>query len=328
MAHIAQSIVVKIVKRGLLSMSLVLLAAGLLNIVAGASNLDPPQTLWGGMTLDSTSAASGTALTALVEGTDVATTTMMTQGYVIDLPGDDPALPGIQGGTPGDLVSFALNGYEIAETTTWTSGPANLDLSNAPFTYTKTLTVSGTLSHSFPAHDGTPAITLQAQGQDLGPTAIEIRANQDCTDVAGEAIRRCFAITPTATLTQSATITFYFYDNQIPPGESCTSVNAYRWEGNGWSAPLTLDTGFGTEGRSCMTAPYTQPHGLRVTNVDALGHFVLRSTTPTAVDRHTLSAHTSSGAAILGPGLGLILLLGVYVATLTHRGRITFPIRK
>jgi len=158
---------------------------------------------------------------------------------------------------------------------------------------TKDLIVGGALSNSgdirqtkvvnaaadvgFFATGGYGGVLLNANGLDLGSTTVSIRGNQDCTAVAGETVRRCFDLAPANATGRNATVTFFFAGSEIPPGQSCAALNAYRWDGSRW-AGLALDPGYGTAGRTCGG----DPQSVRVQNVAAFSRFVLRAGGPAA----------------------------------------------
>jgi hypothetical protein len=169
----------------------------------------------------------------------------------------------------------------------------------------RTQTVNGSSDVSFFNTGGYGGVTLNANGTDLGSTTVRIRGNQDCTIVAGETVRRCFDISPTNTTGRNAAITFYFANSEIPGGQSCSNLNGYRWTGSGWEV-LTLDTAYGTNGRSCGS----DPRSLRVKNVASFSDFVLQETSPTAI---TLRGLTARSGGLVG---GWLLLVGSAAAAL------------
>lgn len=249
-----------------------------------------PHWLWGTVTLDSSLADDGTPVRMLVQGVNVITTTALTAGsdaglYSTAVPADDLTRPGVQGGVNGALIEFGLPGYEIGQTVTWIQGQVlRRDLHNGPFTYTFVDTINGESDFIFPAHDGNPGLIINANGVDLGATSLQIHANQECVN-AQNAVRRCFQITPMNATGRNATLTFYFYSNQIPIGRSCEALNAYHWNGSGWQI-LT------SELRDCEH----DPHSLRVSGVTDFSQFVLADTTPAAVTLLTFLGRPEEGA--------------------------------
>ena len=72
-------------------------------------------------------------MTAWVNGTQFAETQTFLDGaasvYRLDVPGDDPDTPGVEGGRDGDSVRFKVAGFDADQTATWRSGSyARLDL--------------------------------------------------------------------------------------------------------------------------------------------------------------------------------------------------------
>lgn len=265
----------------------------------------PPHWLWGAITLDGTLAEDGTPVRVLVQGVNVVTTTVRTANgvaglYSIAVPADDPVRAGVQGGTPGDPVTFGIDGYELVPMTVWTLGKVqNLPLSNGPFTYTFAADISGTQNFTFTTRDGHPALIINAGGAGLGATTIHIRANQDCTTVPGEGVRRCFDITPANPTGQNATLTFYFYSSQMPGGSLCEDMHVYHWDGGAWQ-PLTLDA------RDCEH----DPHWVRVTGVADFSPFVLAANVPNAVTLRALVARPAwslLGFCVLLSGVAIVL---------------------
>jgi hypothetical protein len=128
-----------------------------------------PMTLYGTLTLNGGPATAGTVISAVITGTVVATATVSINGgqsvYQFTVPGDDPDTPGVQGGTPGSVIAFAVSGYVINQTTTWTSGAVvNLDLTGSSPTNTPTATQTATSTNTNTAtatatNTATPTVT-------------------------------------------------------------------------------------------------------------------------------------------------------------------------
>jgi hypothetical protein len=163
-------------------------------------------------------------------------------------------------------------------------------------TLRQTQDVNGSSDVAFFNTGGYGGVTINGTG--LGSTEVTIRGNQDCTTSGGDTVKRCFDIAPTNT--NSATVTFYFADSEIPAGQSCTGMEGYHWNGAGWDQ-LTLDTSYGASGRDCSSAP----HSLRVQNVGAFSPFVIKAGTPTAV---TLRSFAAAPATAMPWALLLLLL--------------------
>ncbi len=151
-------------------------------------------------------------------------------------------------------------------------------------TYHQTKSVNGSSDVSFPKEGG---LILNANGQNLGSTQVVDTANGVCAGVTpGDAVQHCYLITPTLSTGLDATITFYYRNGEIPSGQSCTSMEAYRWTG-AWDTMLTRDSTYGTEGRMCGGDPYS----IRVVDVNAFSPFAIHapkladiSAEPSAID--------------------------------------------
>lgn len=140
-------------------------------------------------------------------------------------------------------------------------------------TYYQTKPVNGSSDVSFPKAGG---LIINANGQDLGSTQVADTANGVCAGVtAGDAVRHCYSITPTLSTGRDATVTFYYRSNEIPAGQSCASMEAYRWTG-AWDTRLTRDLTYGTDGRMCGGDPYS----IRVIDVDAFSPFAIHQPLP------------------------------------------------
>jgi hypothetical protein len=135
--------------------------------------------------------------------------------------------------------------------------------------YHQTQDVLGSAEVGFPKAGG---IIINANGNDLSSTQVSIRAGQDCTAQAGETVRHCYDITPTNSTGVSATISFFYNDSERA-GHACNALNAHRWDGGGWSDPLTLENAYGTGGRACGANPLS----LRVKDVTDFSPFALKS---------------------------------------------------
>ena len=83
-----------------------------------------PSTFYGTVIADE--GQSGQTITAVINGTAVATAAIVQQGgravYTIKISGDDPATEVIEGGQAGDLIYWQIDGKLIQETAVWQSG--------------------------------------------------------------------------------------------------------------------------------------------------------------------------------------------------------------
>ena len=179
------------------------------------------------------------------------------------------------------LATDTVNFYDLTVnpgSTLVKVGASNFDVDN-------TLTNNGTLQRTQNVNDsgnviffytgGYGGLVLDAKGVDLGPTTVQIKGNQDCTDMAGETVQRCFDITPTNTSGRDATITFYFHSSELS-GNACSTLDAYHWNESSWDAALTLDTSYDGDGRMCGS----DPQSVRVKNVSDFSPFMLKSGAP------------------------------------------------
>jgi hypothetical protein len=85
-----------------------------------------PSSFYGIVLLDGAVVPDGTLVSTWIDGTKVAeTTTSSVNGdsvYVVDIPGDDPATPSIEGGQDGDTIIFQVAGIEADQTALWAGG--------------------------------------------------------------------------------------------------------------------------------------------------------------------------------------------------------------
>jgi len=264
-----------------------------------------PYTLDGTVTLDGVPAPDGTVVTILTNGTAVTTAQVISGQYQAAIPSDNIATAQVDGGIDGDVITFAVDRYEIKETDVWQAGGSGtLDLTNGTFVYNESGAIDGNTNVTFYAHDNNPSLIFNANGNDLGATTIEVRANQDCTTVADETVTRCFNISPLNNTGRNATITFTFYESQIPAGQTCAAMNVYHHDGTNWSSPLTLDN------LDCASSPHT----IRVTGVTDFSPFVIKGDgSPTAVSLQSFSATGNNGGltAVLIVVSLLFVMMGV-----------------
>jgi uncharacterized repeat protein (TIGR01451 family) len=151
--------------------------------------------------------------------------------------------------------------------------PTSFDLtgvfSHTGGTYYQTRSVTGGGDVGFPKAGG---VILNANGQDLGVTQVALTAGELCTGTsAGNAVEHCYVITPTNATGRDATVTFYYRDDELPPGHACSVMQAHRWDGS-WDHVLTRDAAYGSDGRMCGG----DPQSIRVTNVTTFSPFALR----------------------------------------------------
>ena len=91
----------------------------------------PPSKFYGTVMVDGEYVSDGTVISAWISGTQYETTTTFTyEGesvYVIEVPGDDPDTPEVEGGVDGDTVAFKVGDLTANQTGTWISG-SNVEL--------------------------------------------------------------------------------------------------------------------------------------------------------------------------------------------------------
>lgn len=99
-----------------------------------------PCAFWGSVSADGSPLPDGTVISAWITGTKVAQSATTTYNgssvYTMDVPADDPAVAGIQGGQDGVAVRFRIGTLWAAETGTWQEGDVNhVNLTAAPASY-------------------------------------------------------------------------------------------------------------------------------------------------------------------------------------------------
>ena len=102
-------------------------------VVQVAFALPPlPSSFYGTVKVDGVNVPAGTLVAAWIGGMKYAETIVSTFSgdtvYSLNVPGDDPATPGIiEGGNPGDTILFTIGSNPADQTGTWQSG-ANVQL--------------------------------------------------------------------------------------------------------------------------------------------------------------------------------------------------------
>lgn len=162
-------------------------------------------------------------------------------------------------------------------------------------TYHQTKSVNGSSPVGFPKEGG---LIINANGQNLGSTQVADTANAVCAGVtAGDAVRHCTLITPTHS-GGDATLTFYYRSSEIPTGQSCASMEAYRWTG-AWDTMLTRDASYGDDGRMCGS----DPRSIRVIGVNAFSPFALHQPMPANILVAPTALNFGEQAVAAGPTL-------------------------
>jgi hypothetical protein len=105
--------------------------------ITGAAPPPLPSSFHGTAQISGADVPAGTPVSALIAGVVYAeTSTFLAEGasvFIIDVPGDDPDTPGIEGGSAGDTIVFQLDGFDADQTGTWSPGSyVRLDLTATP----------------------------------------------------------------------------------------------------------------------------------------------------------------------------------------------------
>lgn len=122
--------------------ALLLVFATLAGQVSNVSALPPlPSSFWGMATFDGENAPLGATVSAWINGVRYASgfTQLYQESviYALDVPGDDPSTPAVEGGVPGSLIVFNIDDFTIPQTSLWQSGTnVQLDLTVVSLSYT------------------------------------------------------------------------------------------------------------------------------------------------------------------------------------------------
>lgn len=133
----------------------------------------PPHAIVGTATLDGATAAEGTVVAALVDGTEGGTATADADGGFVLLvePGDDDSFA-------GKTISFTVGGKDAAETTDWVQGNAEeIDLTAGEGAAVTAATTTTATATGADGADGSPGLPgrrgiqgLQGETGPAGPT--------------------------------------------------------------------------------------------------------------------------------------------------------------
>jgi hypothetical protein len=136
----------------ILLLSLTLLLVISTSAAALAAPPPLPSSLYGTVQLGGAVVPDGTFISTWINGTKVAETTSLSVNgdsvYIVDVPGDDPDTPTIEGGQEGDTIVFQVAGIEADQTALWTGGEVterNLTATPKPiagFTTSKAMNVA------------------------------------------------------------------------------------------------------------------------------------------------------------------------------------------
>jgi hypothetical protein len=96
-----------------------------------------PSSFYGTVKVDGANVPVGTTVSAWINGVNYAETTVLPYNgdtvYSLDVPGDDPETPGVEGGISGDTVVFYIGDQLADQTASWQSGTnVELDLTHPP----------------------------------------------------------------------------------------------------------------------------------------------------------------------------------------------------
>lgn len=163
----------------------------------------------------------------------------------------------------GDWINYGTvltNGHVISFTGT---GPQALQ---------ETRVVSGSAPVRFLDDGGGGGVVVHPNGQNLGQVTVAVDLNEECTTVGDDVFARCFDLETEHPPASGVTLTFFFYPDEIPAGQSCSGSEVYHWNGSAWEA-MARDSGYGIDGRMCAA----EPCSVRVEDVTDFSPFVLRS---------------------------------------------------
>jgi hypothetical protein len=127
--------------------------------------------------------------------------------------------------------------------------------------------VAGSSDVAFLNVGGYGGVVINANGQALGDTLVEIKGNQDCEGAADEAVKRCFEISPANTSGLNATVTFYFDSSDMIGGSQCgENTRVYHYHGGSWQAETV-------SAYDCSSNLYS----ITATDVSSFSPFVLKN---------------------------------------------------
>jgi hypothetical protein len=88
-----------------------------------------PCAFWGNVSINGQNIPAGTLITAWISDTQVTQTTALIRNgasvYTLDIPGDNPDTPALDGGNPGEVVRFKVGTWWAEESGTWQTGDAS-----------------------------------------------------------------------------------------------------------------------------------------------------------------------------------------------------------
>ena len=111
---------------------LVVVFLSLIMVEAGFAEPPPmPSSFYGTVKANGSNVPLSTKISAWIDGVKYTETSVIVFNsdtvYNLDVPGDIISTPEIEGGKPGDLITFSINGVFANQTGTWQSG-TNIEL--------------------------------------------------------------------------------------------------------------------------------------------------------------------------------------------------------
>ena len=169
--------------------------------------------------------------------------------------------------------------------------------------------VSGSTDVGFFNTGSYGGLLINPNSDNLGDTTVIIKGNQDCTPTAGDTVKRCFDITPSANNTGTPKTVTFFFDSSEESGNDCVDMEAYHYTGSLNWVLLGRNLSYGTDGRACGA----NPRSIQVNNVDSFSAFALNEPGgPTSITLVSFTGTTRSGNLILvGASVFSLGLLGL-----------------
>jgi hypothetical protein len=150
--------------------------------------------------------------------------------------------------------------------------------------------VTGGSDVAFLDAGGYGGVVINANGQALGNTLVEIKGNQDCEGAADEAVKRCFEISPANTSGLNATVTFYFDSSDMIESSQCgEEMKVYHYHGGSWQAETV-------SAYDCSLSLYS----ITATDISSFSPFVLKNEGgATAVNLVSFTATRQGGVVLV-----------------------------
>jgi VCBS repeat-containing protein len=197
-----------------------------------------PSSFYGTVKVNGANAPVGVIISARINSVEYAHTTVMLYlsetVYGLDVPGDDPATPGvIEGGQMGNTVVFYIDGMLASPTGTWNRG------SNVSLNLTAHAPVAKDQSVST-AEDTAKDITLVATDADGGTLTYSVVADPLHGTLSGSAPALLY--TPAANYNGSDSFTFKAYDGTLYSNPATVSITVTAVD----DAPVAVDDAYST----------------------------------------------------------------------------------